>query len=157
MASACLPCSGTSRLGLAWIFIWTALAFHVADEAITGFLRVYNPTVIALRDILGWWPMPTFSFKWWLIGLATGILILAGLTPVAFRNANWLRPIFYFCAVVLCIANGCGHILATIFGQTVATVHFSRPAPGFYSSPLLLFAGVYALLQLRYTRTGLSS
>jgi hypothetical protein len=145
------------RLGSAWILIWMALSLHVADEAITGFLRVYNPTVIALTETLGWWPMPTFSFKEWLIGLATGILILAALTPFAFRNAGWLRPVFYFCAVVLCIANGCGHTLATIFGQTVRTVHFPRPAPGFYTSPLLLFAGIYALVQLRRTRKGLSS
>ncbi len=142
------------RLGIAWILIWAALALHVADEAITGFLLVFNPTVLALREKLGWWPMPTFSFKEWLSELAIGIAILAALTPLAFRNASWLRPIIYFCAIVLCIANACGHTLGTIFGRTVSTVHFSRPAPGSYSSPLLLFAGIYAIVQLRRTRKG---
>jgi len=48
--------------------------------------------------------------------------------------------------------NALGHTIATILGQTVSTVQFPRPAPGFYSSPLLLIVSVYALLQLRRTR-----
>jgi hypothetical protein len=156
MASAVLPVTERrdGRLGMAWIFIWTGLSLHVADEALTGFLNVYNPTVVALREKLGWWPMPTFTFEIWLAGLITVIGVLVPLTPYAFRAVAWLRPVFYFCAV-LCLANGCGHSLATIFGQTVSTVHFGRPAPGFYSSPLLLFAGIYALVQLRRTRKGM--
>lgn len=139
------------RLGLAWVFLWLALALHVADEAANGFLFIYNPTVTALREKLGVWPMPTFTFEGWLIGLAVGILLLAALTPFAFRNVAWMRPLSYFCAIVLCILNACGHTLGTIFGRTVSTVHFSRPAPGFISSPILLGAGVYALVQLRKT------
>ena len=139
------------RLGLAWIFLWLALALHVADEAANGFLFIYNPTVTALREKLGFWPMPTFAFQEWITGLTVGILLLATLTPFAFRNAAWMRPLFYFCAIVLCILNACGHTLATVFGRTVSTVHFSRPAPGFISSPILLAAGIYALFQLRKT------
>jgi len=139
------------RLGLAWIFIWCALALHVADESIHGFLSTYNPTVTALREKLGYWPLPTFTFEEFLIDLTIGILILAALTPFAFRNSPWMRPVIYLSAVVLCIANACGHTLATILGRTVNTVHFPRPAPGFISSPMLLFAGIYALGQLRRT------
>ena len=139
-------------LGIAWVWIWTALALHVADEALNGFLYIYNPTLIALREKLGWWPMPTFTFEIWLAALITGIGILAALTPFAFRNAGWIRPITYFCAIVLCIGNALGHTLATILGRTVSTVHVSRPAPGFISSPILLLVGVYALLQLHRTR-----
>lgn len=151
--------SGSSpfrRLGIAWILICGALALHVADEALNGFLFIYNPTVTALRERLGWWPMPTFTFEGWLTALAVGILLLTALTPFAFLNARWLRPIFYVSAVVL-IANAFAHTLATIFGRTVSTVHFSRPAPGFLTSPVLLFAGIYALMQLRRTRKGKSS
>ena len=36
-------------LGIAWVLMWVALAVHVIDEALTGFLLVYNPTVLALR------------------------------------------------------------------------------------------------------------
>jgi len=142
------------RLGIAWILMWAALALHVIDEALNGFLYIYNPTVLALRETLGWWPMPTFSFEGWLAGLTAGIGILVALTAFAFRNAVWLRPFVYMCAIV-CIANACAHTLATIFGRTVSTVHFSRPAPGFVTAPILLFAGIYALVQLRRTRKGL--
>lgn len=136
------------KLGLAWIGLWGALAIHVTDEALTGFLAIYNPTVLALRARLGFWPMPTFTFRDWLTGLSLGILLLALLSPFAFRNARWIRPIFYFLAIVAGIFNALGHTLGTIFGQTVSTVRFSRPAPGFYSSPLLLIAAIYALGQL---------
>src|ERR1700720_2104632 len=86
------------RLGLAWVFMWIALAIHVTDEALTGFLAVYNPTVLALRAKLGFWPMPTFEFREWITRLIAGILLLAVLSPFAFRNAGWIRPIFYFVA-----------------------------------------------------------
>jgi hypothetical protein len=140
------------RLGVAWVLMWSALAIHVTDEALTGFLSVYNPTVLALRAKLGFWPMPTFEFRVWLTGLILGILLLAALSPFAFQNAWWIRPVFYFVAVVAGIFNALGHTLGTIFGQTVGTVHFPRPAPGFYSSPLLLIVSIYALAQLRRTR-----
>jgi hypothetical protein len=140
------------RLGSAWIGLWMALAVHVIDEAMTGFLAVYNPTVLALRARLGFWPKPTFTFRVWLSGLIFGILLLAMLSPAAFRNKRWIRPIFYFVAIFAGVFNALGHTLATIFGQTVSTVRFPRPAPGFYSSPLLFVAAIYALLQLRRTR-----
>lgn len=132
--------------------LWTALAVHVADEALTGFLSVYNPTVLALRARFGFWPMPTFEFREWLAGLALGILVLAGLSRFAFRNVRWIRPLFYFCAIVTGVMNALGHTIGTILGHTVSTVRFPRPAPGFYSSPLLLVVAAYALLQLRRTR-----
>jgi len=132
--------------------MWVALLLHVTDEALTGFLSVYNPTVLALRARFGFWPMPTFAFREWLAGLILGILLLATLSRFAFRNAWWIRPIVYFCAIVLGVANALGHTVATILGHTVSTVQFQRPAPGFYSSPLLLIVSIYALVQLRRTR-----
>ena len=139
------------RLGVAWVMLWMALAVHVTDEALTGFLAVYNPTVVAVRARFGFWPMPTFEFREWLTGLTVGIAVLAALSPFAFRDARWLRPLFYFCAVVVGIMNALGHTIATVFGQTISSVRFTRPAPGFYSSPLLLIVSVYALVQLRRT------
>jgi hypothetical protein len=130
----------------------TALAVHVADEALTGFLSVYNPTVLAMRAKLGFWPMPIFGFREWLTGLVLGILLLLLLSPFAFRNVRWIRPLLYLCATLFGLLNALGHTLATIFGRTVSTVRFARPAPGFYSSPLLIIASIYALVQLRRTR-----
>jgi len=145
--------SGSFRLGVAWIMMWMALAIHVTDEALTGFLSVYNPTVLALRAKLGFWPMPTFEFREWLISLSVGIIILAMLSPLAFRNARWIRPIFFFVAIVAGLLNASGHTIATVLGHTVDTVRFARPAPGFYSSPLLMIVSIYSLLQLRRSKS----
>jgi hypothetical protein len=146
------PESSTSRLGIAWVLLCLALAAHVLDEALTGFLSVYNPTVLALRDRLGYWPMPTFEFRGWLTGLIAGVVILLALSPFVFRGAPWMRPVFYILAGLM-LMNGLGHTLGTVAGRTVSSVHFTRPMPGFYSSPLLLGCSVYALLQLSRTRT----
>ncbi|HYX70491.1 MAG TPA: hypothetical protein VE825_15255 [Terriglobales bacterium] len=137
-----------ARLGWAWVMLCLALAAHVSDEALTGFLSVYNPTVLAMRARLPWWPMPTFGFREWLTGLIVAVLLLLAASPLAFRNTRWLRPLAYFLAVMMML-NGLGHTLGTIAGHTVAEVRFPRPMPGFYSSPLLLAASIYLLIQLR--------
>ncbi|HEY6306235.1 MAG TPA: hypothetical protein VI488_07210 [Candidatus Angelobacter sp.] len=139
-----------SRLGAAWIAHCLALALHVTDEALTGFLTVYNPTVLAIRPA-GWWFPPVFAFGEWLTGLICLVVILLGLSPFFFRGVRWVRPIGYFFGVIN-ILNAMGHITGTIFGQTVASVHFARPMPGFYSSPFLLAASIYLLMRLSATR-----
>jgi hypothetical protein len=139
-------------LGIAWIAFTVSLALHVMDEALTGFLSVYNPTVLALREQLGVWPMPTFTFKEWLTDLIIGIVVLFALSPFAFRNARWFRPVIYFLAVSAGLLNALGHTVGTIFGRTVASVRFPRPAPGFYSSILLFATTFWLLRQLRETR-----
>jgi hypothetical protein len=142
--------SPARQFGTPWLLLCFAFCLHVADEALTHFLDVYNPTVIAMRGRLGWWPMPTFQFREWLIGLVVANLIFLALTPLAYRNARALRPLAYFYAGVM-LLNGMGHTIFTILGRTVSTVQFSRPAPGFYSSPFLLAASVYLFLRLRHT------
>jgi hypothetical protein len=137
-----------TKVGIAWLSLCLALALHVADEALTGFLSVYNPTVTELRQRFSWFPMPVFQFDEWLTGLIIFNLVLLGLSFFVFRGARWMRPVAYVFAVLM-IVNGAGHTLGTIFGRTVGSVHFSRPMPGFYSSPLLLAAATYLLLRLR--------
>jgi hypothetical protein len=139
------------NFGLAWILLCLAFCAHVADEALTGFLDIYNPTVIAMRARLSWFPMPTFQYREWLIGLIIANVILLALTPLAYRNARALRPLAYFFAGVM-LLNGMGHTLFTMLGRTVPSVQFSRPAPGFYSSPFLLVTSVYLFLRLRASR-----
>ena len=139
------------NFGKAWVFLCLAFCAHLADEALTGFLPIYNATVLAMRSQYKWFPMPTFEFREWLAGLITANIVLLLLTPFAFRNAWWLRPLAYFYAIVH-LLNGTGHALGTIFGQTVSTVHFARPAPGFYSSPLLFAGSIYLLVRLRGSR-----
>ena len=141
------------RLASAWILLCLALGLHVFDEATTGFLRVYNPTVIALRERLGWWPMPTFEFGAWLSGLIIAVAVLLVLTPLVSRGVVGTRAFAYIFAVIMLI-NALGHTLATICGQTVSSVTFPRPAPGFWSSPLMAAAAIYLLVQLRHSAPG---
>ena len=141
----------TPRLGWAWIALCSALSLHVTDEALTGFLSVYNPTVLALRSILGWWPMPTFQFREWLVGLMIFVCFILLLSPLFFHSGRPIRPLAGIFAVLM-IFNGMGHTIGTIAGRTVASVHFTRPMPGFWSSPFLIAAAVWMLLELKRTR-----
>lgn len=127
------------------------------DEASTGFLAVYNPTVVALRQQLGWWPMPTFQFGEWLAGLVIGCVVLLALSGLVARGARGTRVLAYGFAAIM-LLNAASHTLATIFGRTVASVMFPRPAPGFWSSPIMAAAAIYLLIQLRKSaRAGLQS
>jgi hypothetical protein len=137
---------------LAWITLCLALAVHVTDEAVSGFLSVYNPTVMAMRARVPWLPLPGFRFDVWLGGLIAAIVLLLSLSVFVSRRAAWMRPIAYAFAFIM-FANGMGHTLGTIFGRTVASVRFPRPMPGFYSSPLLLAASLYLLFELKRTRS----
>ena len=141
-----------NNFGLAWVLLCLSFCAHVADEALTGFLNVYNPTVIAMRARLAWFPMPTFEYRQWLVGLIVANLILLALTPFAYRNARGLRPLAYFFAGVM-LLNGMGHTVFTVLGRTVASVQFPRPAPGFYSSPFLLITSIYLFARLRASRS----
>lgn len=134
-----------------WLALTIAFACHILDEATTGFLNVYNPTVTILRQRWAWFPMPTFHFREWLIGLLIALALCFALTPFAARNARWMRPLAWLAAVIQ-FSNAMGHTIATILGHTVASITFPRPAPGFYSSPLLFIGSIW--LVIRLSRTG---
>lgn len=137
--------------GLAWLLLCLAFVAHAIDEATTGFLDVYNATVLTLYGHFAWFPrldLSTNAFLGLMIG-ANAVLLL--LTPLAYRNSRALRPVAWLFAVVMFL-NGAGHTAGTILGHTTLSVHFSRPAPGFYSSPLLFAASVYLAVRLRRTR-----
>jgi hypothetical protein len=140
----------SSTFGGPWLFLSCAFALHILDEATTGFLNVYNPTVTILRQRWAWFPMPTFEFRDWLIGLILAVLLCFALTPFAARNARWLRPLAWVVAVIQ-FSNAMGHTIGTILGHTVASVTFRRPAPGFYSSPLLFLGSIWLMARLWQT------
>jgi amino acid transporter len=131
----------------AWILLCLALALHVIDEASTGFLSVYNPSVLALRKKHPWLPIPVFTFGVWLAGLLAATVLLLCLSVFVLHGARWMRPLGFIFAVIM-LANGLGHIVGTIFGRTVESIRFPRPMPGFYSSPFVLLASVYLLCEL---------
>jgi hypothetical protein len=140
-----------NRLGWAWIALCGAFAAHVFDENTTGFLSVYNPTVIEMRHRFGWFPMPTFEHGEWLAGLTVAVAATFLLSPLAFGGVRAWRPLAYFFAAVM-LFNGLGHTLFTILGRTVESVHFPRPAPGFWSSPLLIASSLWMFWELRRTQ-----
>ena len=142
--------SPSAGFGWPWFALTVAFALHVVDEALTGFLGIYNPTVTAMRARWGWFPMPTFQFREWLLGLLVAVAICFALTPLAARNARWLRPLAWFYAVIM-LLNSLGHTLVTILGHTVAMVSVPRPAPGFYSSPFIMAASIWLISNLRRT------
>jgi hypothetical protein len=143
--------SERSNFGLAWLLLCIAFAAHITDEALTGFLDIYNATMLTMYGHFAWFPRMDMTFREWLIRLLVALAILFALTPFAYRNARWLRPIGYLFAAVM-LLNGIGHTVATIAGQTVPSVHFARPAPGFYSSPLLLAGSVFLWICLGRSR-----
>lgn len=138
-----------AQFGRAWLYLCLALALHVTDEALTGFLAVYNPTVRAIRERVPWFPMPTFEFRTWLAGLLFVVVVLLGLSWFAYQGARWLRPVAYGFAALM-ILNALGHTAGTIAGERFFPAPFHRPMPGFYSSPFLLAASVYLLWRLRH-------
>jgi hypothetical protein len=137
-----------STLLVSWLLLCAAIALHVTDEATHNFLAVYNPTVLALRVYARWLPLPVFTFKLWITGLVIGIAFLLSLSPLFLLRVRWIRPIAFVIAIFM-ILNGLQHTVGTILGRTVASVHFPRPMPGFCSSPILIAACIYVLIQLR--------
>jgi hypothetical protein len=132
-----------SRFGMAWIGLTLALAVHVADEALTGFLAVYNPTVQAIRRLVPLLPLPVFTFRLWLSLLVAAVCVLLALSVFSFRGARWMVPLAYVFGVVM-LGNGLVHL--------AGSGYLRRPMPGVYSSPLLLAGAVYLLSRARRFR-----
>lgn len=129
------------NVGWGWIALTMALAVHVTDEALTNFLAVYNPTVLAIRRQVPFLLFPTFTFRVWLSGLVFGMILLVALSPFAFREARWILFAAYALGFFM-IANALQHIAGSIY--------MGRAMPGVYSSPLLLVCSIYLLLSVRY-------
>jgi hypothetical protein len=135
-----LPLKATATFGHAWVALTLALAAHVADEALTGFLSVYNPIVQTMRARYAWFPMPTFEFREWLIGLAVAVAVLLLMSPLAYRGSRMARIAAYPYAVLMVI-NGLGHLAGSMY--------FGYWMPGATTAPLLLAASVWLLTAVR--------
>jgi uncharacterized protein with HXXEE motif len=120
------------RHARAWLTLVVILALHVADEAVTGFLSVYNPIVLQIRASWSWFPMPTFTFGPWLTGLIVLVIVLALLTP-AVRAGGWPVAVASVVFGVLMFMNGVGHL--------AGSAYFGRWLPGATTAPLLLAGG----------------
>ena len=130
---------------MAWLLLAGSVSLHVIDEALTGFLSIYNPTVLELHQRVRWLYPPTFTFEAWLAGLIIALGAAFLLTPLAFHFPRAFRPLAILCAVLM-IINGCGHLVGTALGRTFSDIHFARPMPGTYSSPFMIAAAIYLLI-----------
>ena len=148
-ATTTMPPSGerslmVRRFAMAWLALAAALALHVTDEALTDFLSVYNPTVLAIREHISWLLIPTFTFGVWITGLAIMIALLFLLSPFAFRGRRWIVLLSVPFSVLM-VGNGLLHIGASFYK--------SKLMPGVISSPLLIATSttvlIYALRLVR--------
>ena len=117
-----------------------ALAIHVADEALTDFLGVYNPAVVAIRERFPAIALPTFTFETWIALLIFAVVALAVASYFVWKGRWAMRPISYVFAIVM-LLNGLLHIAWSIY--------VGKLMPGVYSSPLLLIASIALII---YTR-----
>jgi type II secretory pathway component PulF len=127
-----------NRNVIAWLLIISAIALHVADETITGFLPFYNNIVERLREHLGFFPAPTFSFVIWFGGLIIGILLCFGFTIFIARGGNLVRWIATILGSLM-IFNALGHLSGSLY--------FGKILPGTWSSPLLLLASLFMVFR----------
>ncbi len=137
MITSKLISDAAARFGIAWVCLCVALALHVADEAATDFLSVYNPAAQAIRKRFPFLPVPVFTFRVWLAGLCLGILLVLGLSPLAFQGSRLMLWFAYPFAIIM-FANGLGHIGGSVYRR--------RLLPGVYSSPFLLLASAYLVI-----------
>ena len=142
---------GESSYGTAWLLLCLGFGVHVWDEATHDFLSYYNATVLALYGHFSWFPRMDMRFRTWLTALVLVNVALLALTPWAYRNARWLRPLAYAFAGIQ-LLYGAGHILAAVRGRTVPSVHFEGAAPAVYTAPLLVILAAYLIWSLRNTR-----
>lgn len=129
--------------GIAWVALSVAVGLHVADEATSEFLPLYNSIAETIRGSYPWIPLPTFTFSVWLIGLTVGVLILFFLSPMVFAGNLIFRPISYFLGVLMTL-NALAHIGGSIY--------LGALAPGVLSSPVLLLAAIALLVTTRRVR-----
>jgi hypothetical protein len=132
-----LHAHAAAAFGWAWLALALALAAHVADEALTDFLSVYNPAVLRIRRLLPWLPIPTFTFGVWFSGLAAGVALMFSVSPAAFHASRWIVIAAVPLSVVM-IGNGLGHLGASLYKRCLM--------PGVYSSPFLIAASLLALI-----------
>ncbi len=139
------PANAAPRFGTAWLLLCASLAMHVADEALTGFLDIYNPTVQAIRQSAPFLPLPTFTFRGWLTGLVIAVTLLSALSIAAFRGKKWMAPLAYVFGFFM-LLNGCTHV--------VGSFYLGRLMPGVYTAPLLWAASIHLIVQARRVRPG---
>lgn len=130
--------ASVNRNVLAWLLLVSAVGVHVLDEVLTGFLPFYNQMVTGLRERVGFFPAPTFSFNVWLGGLVAAVVVCLCMTPLVRLGGRRIRVIVTVVGVLM-IVNALSHL--------VGSAYFGRVLPGMWSSPVLLLAAAWMVFQ----------
>jgi hypothetical protein len=112
----------------AWLLLCAVLAVHIADEASTRFLDLYNPAVVAMG-----YPALQFKFPIWTTLLALAVVGLLILSYWVRRGVWWTVHAGYVFAFLM-LSNGIAHLFFSI--------HMHAWMSGAYTSPLLIAASL---------------
>jgi len=123
----------------AWLYLCLHLAAHSVEEALNGFVEVWSPFLASVRARTGL-PTPQFVFAGWLTMLIIGIVVLTAMTPLVARGVRGFKIASYLFAGLM-IANGVNHLASPLY--------LGRFLPGQYTSPLLILASIWLILETR--------
>ncbi len=124
----------SNRNVVAWLSLVSAVGLHVFDEVMTDFLPTYNQIVLDLRNQLGFFPAPTFSFGVWLGGLIGAIILGYLMTMFVARGGKVIRIITMVLGILM-IVNALGHFFGSIY--------LGKLFPGTWNSPFLFAAALF--------------
>lgn len=125
-----------NRFGKAWLILSFFLLLHIIDEALNGFLPVYNENVLKIRASTGI-PFPTFTFAYWFTGLICVDVWLLFLSRYALKGKRVIIWLAYPFAIVM-LANGLVHLAGSLYLQ--------QWIPGILTAPLLIYGSINLLL-----------
>lgn len=133
----------SNKFGKAWFILSGILLLHIIDEAVNGFLPVYNENALRLRENTGI-PMPVFTFPYWFTGLICLDVWLLFLSRYALQGRRIIIFLAYPFAIIMFL-NGLMHL--------GGSVYLSEWLPGIITAPLLIYGSVNLLLATLKTRT----
>ena len=129
----------TKNLLIPWVILVSTVAIHIVDEIMTDFLPFYNQFVHEIRSEFGFFPLPTYSFGSWIIGVWVVVIFGYSLTPIVARAGNLIKVVVSVIALLMFV-NGMLNLLLSWYFRTWV--------PGATSSPLLLFASIFLLVRV---------
>jgi uncharacterized protein with HXXEE motif len=125
-----------NRFGKAWLFLSLFLLFHIVDEALNGFLPVYNENILRLRAMTGI-PFPTFTFPFWFTALVFVDIWLLFLSRYALQGKRMMILFAYLFAIIM-LANGLAHLVGSFYLQ--------QWIPGIITAPFLVYGAMNLLV-----------
>jgi hypothetical protein len=135
-----------NKFGKAWFTLSLFLLLHIIDEAINGFLPVYNENILRIRASTGI-PFPTFTFPFWFTGLICLDVWLLFLSRYALQG----KPLIIFLAypfAFIMLLNGLAHLAGSLYLQQLV--------PGTLTAPFLIYGSVklfLATLKMKTSKT----